>query len=264
MKIAVLVKQTPDTETKPKLSASGDGLDTGEIKWVMNPFDESAVEEALRIKEKAGGDSTVAIISLGPDRCVETIRTALAMGADTGIQVWDASLEKADPYVIANVLAAAVKSLDPDIVLAGKQAIDGDFAQVQSRVAEALDIPQANIVIKLEITGNGKGAKCKASRRVEGGEEVLEFALPAIVSAEKGLNEPRYASLPGIMKAKKKPLDKKSPADLGVSGDALVARAQVTAVLIPEQKRRNTILKGDIPQTAKELVRLLREEAKAI
>ncbi|MEW6774760.1 MAG: electron transfer flavoprotein subunit beta/FixA family protein [Bdellovibrionota bacterium] len=264
MKIAVLVKQTPDTETKPKIGAGGKALDTGEVKWVMNPYDEFAVEEGLRIKEKAGGDSAVVVVSVGPDRCVETIRTALAMGADTGLQVWDAALEKADPFVTANVLAAAVKSLDADIVLCGKQAIDGDFAQTQSRVAEILNIPQANIVTKLELSGFAKGAKAKATRRVEGGEEILEFTLPALVSCEKGINEPRYASLPGIMKAKKKPLDKKAPADIGVSGDGLEPRMDTVEVLIPEQKRRNTIIKGELPQTAKELVRLLREEAKVI
>lgn len=262
MNIVVLVKQTPDTETKPKIAGDGKSLETGDVKWVMNPYDEFAVEEALKTKEKAGGEVTV--ISVGPDRCVETIRTALAMGADKGIQVWDDSLEGADPFVTANVLAGAIKSVDPDIVFAGKQAIDNDAAQTMSRVAEILDIPQANIVVGLEVSGDGKGASCKANRRVEGGEELLEFTLPALVSAEKGLNEPRYASLPGIMKAKKKPFEKKGPGDVGVSGESLGSRQQVVSTVIPEQARRNTIIDGEVPDAAKEMVRLLREEAKVI
>ncbi|MCB0219744.1 MAG: electron transfer flavoprotein subunit beta/FixA family protein [Chrysiogenetes bacterium] len=262
MNIVVLVKQTPDTETKPKIAGDGKSLETGDVKWVMNPYDEFAVEEALKTKEKAGGEVTV--ISVGPDRCVETIRTALAMGADKGVQVWDDSLAGADPYVTANVLAAAIKSVDADVVFAGKQAIDDDAAQTMSRVAEILDVPQANIVVSLEITGDGKGATCKAQRRVEGGEEVLEFTLPALISAEKGLNEPRYASLPGIMKAKKKPFEKKSPADLGADAAALSVKQQVVEASIPEQARRNTILDGEVPAAAAEMVRLLREEAKVI
>lgn len=260
MKIVVLVKQTPDTETKPKITGDKKRLEEGEIKFVMNPYDEFAVEEALKTKEKLGGDSTVTVISLGPDRVVETIRTALAMGADTGIHVWDPALDGTDSYGTAVALAAAVKKAGFDVVFCGKQAIDGDFAQVNSRVAEQLDAPQLNLVTKLELTASGG----KAERRVEGGEEVIEFSLPAVIACEKGLNEPRYASLPGIMKAKKKPVDKLDLAGLGLSAADVKPRLVLQEIRIPEQKRRGVKLTGEVTETAPKLVKLLREEAKVI
>ncbi|MCW5827973.1 MAG: electron transfer flavoprotein subunit beta/FixA family protein [Deltaproteobacteria bacterium] len=260
MKIVVLVKQTPDTETKPKITADKKRLEEGEIKFVMNPYDEFAVEEALKTKEKIGGDSTVTVISLGPDRVVETIRTALAMGADTGIHISDPALDSADSYATAVALAAAAKKAGFDVIFCGKQAIDGDFAQVNSRVAETLDIPQINLTTKLDLSATGG----KAERRIEGGEELIEFPLPALISCEKGLNEPRYASLPGIMKAKKKPLDKHDLAALGLSADAVKPRLQIQEIRIPEQKRRGVKLTGEVTETVPKLVKLLREEAKVI
>ncbi len=260
MKIAVLVKQTPDTETKPKITADKKRLEEGEIKFVMNPYDEFAVEEALKTKEKIGGDSVVTVYSLGPDRVVETIRTALAMGADTGVHVWDAALDGTDSFGTATALAAALKKNGFDVVFCGKQAIDGDFAQVNSRVAELLNVPQLNLVTKLDLSASGG----KAERRVEGGEELIEFPVPAVISCEKGLNEPRYASLPGIMKAKKKPVEKWDLAALGLSAADVKPRLVVQEVRIPEQKRRGVKLTGEVTDTVPKLVKALREEAKVI
>ncbi len=263
MKIIVLMKQTPDTETKPKINGAGTGLDEGDIKWVMCPFDEYAVEEALRIKEKAGGE--VAILCMGPARSVEAIRTGLAMGVDRAVHIDDPAAEGSDSGATALLLAEALKKEEPDIVLAGKQAIDMDCGQVPSRVAEILGMAQVTMCVKLEIAEDGKSAV--AVRRIEGGEEVIDLKLPAVVSCEKGLNEPRYASLPGIMKAKRKKLDPVKVADLGIDTAVVGAGGSKVKILkleLPPEREAGKILEGELEDQAKELVRLLREEAKAV
>ncbi len=208
MNIIACVKQVPDTEAQIKVKADGSGIEDGQIKWVMNPYDEYGVEEALRLKEKNGGDVT--IVSVGPARSMETIRTALAMGADKGIHICDAALDNADAFVTASALAAAIKGIPYDIIFCGQRAIDDDSGQVGAMLAELLGIPQLTLVTKLDFAGSS----VKVIRPIEGAQLSIETSLPCVVTAQKGLNEPRYASLPGIMKAKKKPVDVKNAAAL--------------------------------------------------
>ena len=263
MKILVLLKQTPDTESKIQVSADGARIETAGIKYIINPYDEFAVEEALKIKEKAGSGEVV-IASFGTDAAKELIVKALAMGGDRGLLISNEGLEQADSLVIAKVLAAAVKAENPDLVLCGKQAIDDDNMHVGVMVAELLKWPHVNVVEKLTV--NGKSAT--AEREVEGGMvEVYEVQLPAVFGADKSLNTPRYASLPGIMKAKKKPLDLKKPGDLGVDAGALKGsvRAVVKGFTPPPEKPAGKVFKGeDLEVMVDKVVKLLREEAKVL
>ncbi len=264
MDILVCMKQVPDTETKIQINPEGSGIVTEGIKYVMNPYDEYAVEEALKIKEKLGG--SVTIVSMGPDRATEAIRTALAMGADKGVHLNDAAFEGADSYATAKALAAAIKNVPYDIILGGKQAVDNDNAQVYAALAELLDIPHVSIVTKLEVADDGKSAV--AEREVEGGaKEVIEASLPALFAAQKGLNEPRYASLPGIMKAKKKPIDVVDLAASGLSADEVGeqgSKLKAVAYSLPPERAAGKVLEGDPAELAAQVAKLLREEAKAI
>jgi len=254
--IVACVKQVPDTETLIKVKPDGSGIDETGIKWVMNPYDEFGVEEALRLKEKFGGDVT--IVSVGPARALETIRTALAMGADKGIHINDPAFEGADAYNIAAALTAAIKGIPYDIIFCGQRAIDDDAGQVGSVLAEFLGIPQVTIVTKVDV----EGASIKVVRPIEGAQLLIESSLPCVVTAQKGLNEPRYASLPGIMKAKKKPVDVKDAAGLGVT---VAPKAKVAKTLPPPARPPGKIICGEEPaEKARELVKLLREEAKVI
>lgn len=264
MNILVCLKQVPDTETQIKIAPDGTSIVTDNIKWVMNPYDEYAVEEALRLKEKFGGDVT--IIGVGPKRVTESIRTALAMGADKGILVDDPSLTGSDSLGTARILAAVIKDLDYDIILCGKQGVDDDSGLVGSGLAELLGIPQISIVLKLEVSEDGSSVK--AHREVEGGTLVIEASLPALITAQKGLNEPRYASLPGIMKAKKKPFDVKTLADLGLDASEVGesgAKIKIMQITPPKEREAGKIVEGETPQEkAANLARLLHEEAKLI
>lgn len=256
MNIVACVKQVPDTEAQIKVKGDGSGIDEGGIKWVMNPYDEFGVEESLKLKEKAGGDVT--IVSVGPARAMETIRTALAMGADKGIHIDDPSLYEADAYATAEALAAAIKGIPYDIIFCGQRAIDDDSGQVGSILAEILGIPQVTMVTKLEVAG-----AVKATTPIEGAQLVIESTLPCVITATKGLNEPRYASLPGIMKAKKKPVDVKNAAALGI---AAASKSKVAKFVPPPARPPGKIIcADDTPEgKAAELVKLLREEAKVI
>jgi len=254
--VVACVKQVPDTETLIKVKPDGSGIDETGIKWVMNPYDEYGVEEALRLKEKLGGEVT--IVSLGPARALETIRTALAMGADKGIHINDPALEGADAFAVATALAGAIKNIPYDIIFCGQRAIDDDSGQVGPVLAELLGIPQLTVVTKVEVNGN----TTKVIRPIEGAQLLIESSLPCVVTAQKGLNEPRYATLPGIMKAKKKPVDVKDAAGLGVTIDV---KAKVVKTLPPPARPPGKIICGEEPaEKAKELARLLREEAKVI
>jgi electron transfer flavoprotein beta subunit len=260
----VCLKQVPDTETQIKIAQGGVSVVTDNIKWVMNPYDEYAVEEALRIKEKFGGEVTV--VGVGPKRVTESIRTALAMGADKGILVDDPSALGSDSLGVARILAAVIKDLDYNLVLCGKQGVDDDYGVVGSNLAELLGIPQVSVVVKLEVSGDG--ATIKALREVEGGSLVIEAPLPALVTAQKGLNEPRYASLPGIMKAKKKPLDVKTIADLGLDPAQVGeqgSKIKVVRLTAPAERTAGKIVEGETPEEkAANLAKLLHEEAKVI
>jgi electron transfer flavoprotein beta subunit len=212
MNIYVCIKQVPDTETKIKLNGDSSGIDTTGIKWILSPYDEFAVEEALRLKEKNAG-STVTVLSAGPTRVVDAIRTALAMGCDNGIHV--EIPDNADNNFSAKALAGALKKeAKVDLVFTGKEAIDDGAAQTSQLVAEHFGMPCVTVVLGIEY--GASSLKCK--REVEGGAyEMVETALPALVAAQKGLNEPRYASLPNIMKAKKKEVKSLKAADVGVT-----------------------------------------------
>ncbi|MBC7693387.1 MAG: electron transfer flavoprotein subunit beta/FixA family protein [Methylotenera sp.] len=257
MNIFVCIKQVPDTETKIKLNADATGIDSAGIKWIMSPFDEFAVEEGLRLKEKNAG-STVTVLSAGPARVVDTLRTALAMGADNGIHI--ELPENADNNMSAKALAGALKK-EPqvDIVFMGKEAIDDGAAQVSQLTSEYMGIPCVTVALAVEYSATS--VKCK--REIEGGAfEMIEASLPALIAAQKGLNEPRYASLPNIMKAKKKEVKMLKAADVGVS-DA-DQKIRYKGLQLPPPKPAGKKISGDPAAQAKELVRLLHEEAKVI
>jgi electron transfer flavoprotein beta subunit len=262
--ILVCLKQVPDTESQIKIAPDGISIATENIKWIINPYDEYAVEEALRLREKFGGEVT--IIGVGPKRVTESIRTALAMGADKGILVDDPAITGSDSLGIARILAAVIKDLDYDIILCGKQGVDDDYGIVGSILAELLGIPQISVVLKVEVSEDA--STVKAHREVEGGTLVIESPLPALITAQKGLNEPRYASLPGIMKAKKKPLDVKTIADLGLDASQVGeagTKIKIMQITPPEEREAGKIVEGETPQEmAINLVRLLHEEAKII
>jgi electron transfer flavoprotein beta subunit len=263
LKIIVLVKSVPDTESKIKITADGSGIDPQGIKYVMNPYDEFAVEEAIRIRDRLKDGTTVIAVALGPDRVLEVLRTALAMGADDAIHVSDPAFEGGDAGANARVLAEVIRPLGADLILGGKQGIDDDAAQTMPAIAEHLGIPQALIVIELTLDGRNATAR----RRVEGGDELVALTLPAVVTCEKGLNEPRYASLPGIMKAKKKEIRKVGLADVKLAANQVGAAGSSSKLVryhaLPERPPVKMI-PGDAAQQAKELARLLREEAKVI
>jgi electron transfer flavoprotein beta subunit len=257
VKIGVLIKQVPDTATNIKVNADGTGIDPTGIKFVVNPYDEMSIEEGLKTKEKAGGE--VVIVSLGPVRCVEAIRTGLAMGADKGIHISDEGVT-VDSYLTARVLAKVLEEEKFDVIFCGKQAVDNDSAQVGPMVAEFLNIPQVTVVEKLEVNEANDGAT--ATRRVGGGaREVFAISFPAIIAVEKGINTPRYASLPGIMKAKSKPLTTLKVADLA-GGEQ--AKVQFSNYRLPPERPAGKVLEGEAEQTVPQLVKLLREEAKVI
>lgn len=259
MEIIVLLKQVPATESFIGIADDGVSIKTEDIKWVINPYDEFAVEEALRIRSEHGG--TVTIISAGPERSVEAIRTALAMGADRGMLIKNPLSDNCDGLVIARILAAALKNIKFDLIIAGQRAVDDDNFQVGTAVAEFLSIPNISLIIKQKIT-NGK---IRCYRTVEGGTVVLEAPLPALFTTQKGLNEPRYASLPGIMKAKRKPLDIKSLSDIGIDASEIgEPKAKVLAMKLPPEREGGRIIKGDSSRSiAAELVKVLHKDISA-
>ncbi|HEX9293449.1 MAG TPA: electron transfer flavoprotein subunit beta/FixA family protein [Gemmatimonadales bacterium] len=250
MKIAVCIKRVPDSETRVKIAADGKTIDEAGVKFVMNPYDEFAVEEALRRKEKAGAGE-VAVFCLGPAAAQETIRTALATGADRGVLL-QTDKTPHDPFEAAKIIAAELRGTGWDLILFGRMAIDDYNTQVGTLVAELLGLPCVTAVSHLDIDGT-KGV---AEREIEGGIEVVDFSLPAVLTTDKGLNEPRYPALKGIMAAKKKPLEVK-PAQPGAGALEVVA-------LTPPLERKEGRIVGEGAGAVGELVRLLREEAKVL
>jgi electron transfer flavoprotein beta subunit len=257
------MKQVPDTETLIKIKSDGSGIVTDDIKYVMNPYCEFAVEESLRIKEKHGGQSI--LITMGPAKAVEALRTGLAMGSDRSIHLNDPAFEGADGFATAKALAEAIKKETYDLILCGKQAVDDDMAQVGPALAELLNLPHVTLITKLELSADKK--KAKVEREIEGGKEVIEVSLPAVFTCQKGLNEPRYASLPGIMKAKKKEVKAINLAALGLPADQVGAggaKAKINRFLPPPSRPPGRIVSGEVLEAAQKLVRLLREEAKVV
>ena len=264
MNIVVLVKQVPDTETKIRVGADGKSIETSEIKWIMNPYDEYAVEAALRLQDSVG--ASVTIVSMGPERVVESIRTALAMGADQGVLVDDPATDGSDGLGKAKVLAAALKSLEFDLVFCGHRAVDSDENQVGIMVAELAGIPHLGLAVSVEVADG----KVRIQRPIEGAKVTMEATLPALVTfgGAHAVWNPRYASLPGIMKAKKKPLEEKTLADLGLNPSEFGEGARNLKVLgltPPPARKAGRIVSGDTPEDkARELAKLLHEEAKVI
>ena len=249
MKVLVAVKRVIDYNVKVRVKSDGSGVELANVKMSMNPFDEIGVEEAVRMKE-AGTASEIVAISLGVQQCQETIRTALAMGADRGIHVvTDDALE---PLAVAKLIAAAAAKENPDIVILGKQAIDDDANQTGQMLAALLGWPQATFAS--EVTAENGGLT--VTREVDGGLETIRTSLPAIVTTDLRLNEPRYASLPNIMKAKKKPIDRLTPEELGVD---TAPRLEVLSVVEPEKRAG-----GVKVESVAELVGKLQNEAKVI
>ena len=258
--VIVLLKQVPSTESIIEIDADGTSIKTDELKWVINPYDEFAVEEALRIREAQGG--SVTILTLGREKATEAVRTALAMGADKGILISDPALEGCDNLTTARVLAAAAKQLPCDLIIAGQRAVDDDAYAVGAAVAEAFQIPSIAMVTKVEISDQ----QIRCHRTIDGGVAVIEAPLPALITTQRGLNEPRYASLPGIMKAKKKPLDTPSLADLGLDPQTLTqSKMKITALSMPPERAGGQVIEGETAQEkAAELVRILHEKEKVL
>jgi electron transfer flavoprotein beta subunit len=244
------VKRVPDSEARIKLGGDGTSIDPAGVKFVLNPYDEYAVEEALKLKE-AAGSGEVTVIAVGPDAAQETIRTGLAMGADRGVLLKAEALPL-DPLPVAKALAAEVRDGAYDLVLFGKMAIDDSSHAVGAMVAELLDVPCVSAAAHLEIAG-GKG---RAEREIEGGVEVVEFQLPAVVTADKGLNEPRYPALRGIMMAKKKPLDVK---DVTLDAGGL----EVMTLSYPPDRKEGRIV-GEGADAVPALIDALKNEAKVL
>lgn len=257
MNLYVCIKQVPDTETKIKLNNDQSGIDPTGIKWVISPYDELAIEEALRVKEKNAG-STVTVITGGPDRAVEALRTALAMGADQAIHI--ELPENADSAMTAKALTAALKKeAKVDFVYFGKEALDSGAAYVPQAVAVQMGMPAVTVVSKIEY--NGTTLKC--NREIEGGSfEVVEISSPAVITTEKGLNEPRYATLPNIMKAKKKEVKQLKLADLGIS--TADQKVKLKNFQLPPPKQAGKKIEGDAATQAKALVQALHNEAKVL
>jgi electron transfer flavoprotein beta subunit len=260
MKILVAIKHVPDTETRVKIAADGVSLDESGVKMGLSTFDEYALEEALRIREARGGE--VVLVCAGGEAAQSSLRQGLAMGADRAVLVQGDGLDRADGLARADMIAAVARAEAPDLILVGKYGVGTDEGQTGPMLAEVLDLPHTSGVTELTLGEGTFGAR----REIEGAVEVVEGALPAVVSCDKGLNEPRYPSLKGIMAAKKKPLEIKRVADLGLdSGDLAPGRRVVwESLALPPARHAGRVLTGDAPDTAKELARLLREDAKVI
>jgi electron transfer flavoprotein beta subunit len=263
VKIGVCLKQVPATDARINIKDPESGIDTAGVKWEINPYDEFALEEALRLKD-AKKASKVILFTIGDKGSEQKIREGLARGADAAIRIDDPALAGSDSLGVARVLAAALKAEGVDLVLAGKQAVDGDRAQVPAMIAELLDWPQVLAVAKLEI----EGTDAKAWRNAGGGSrDLIATSLPLVLTADKDLNEPRYASLRGIMMAKRKKIAVKKLSDLGLSADQVGSgAAQVVEHnwSVPSQRAEVHMVPGDGSDAARELVRLLREDAKVI
>jgi electron transfer flavoprotein beta subunit len=245
MKVLVPVKRVLDYNVKPRVKADGTGVDLANVKMSMNPFDEIAVEEAIRLKEgkNGGGVTEIVAVSIGEQKSQETLRTALAMGADRAILV--VSDEKIEPLGVAKLLKAIVEAEKPDLVILGKQAIDDDNNQTGQMLAGLLGVGQATFASKVELASDS----VTVTREVDGGSETEKLSLPAIITTDLRLNEPRYASLPNIMKAKSKPLDQKTPADYGVD----VSPRLTTLKVVEPPKRTAGVKVADVDELVAKL-----------
>jgi electron transfer flavoprotein beta subunit len=249
MKVLVPVKRVVDYNVKVRVKSDGSGVDIANVKMSMNPFDEIAVEEATRLKEK-GVVTEIIAVSVGVTQCQETLRTAMAIGADRGILVETA--DDVQPLAVAKILAALIAKEKPDLIILGKQAIDDDSNQTGQMVAALANLPQGTFASKVEVAGG----KVNVTREVDGGLETVSLSLPAVITTDLRLNEPRYVTLPNIMKAKKKPLETLKPADLGVD-----VTSRIKTLKVSEPPKRSAGIK--VPDVAT-LVAKLKNDAKVI
>lgn len=258
MNAIVCITQVPDTESRIKIGSDGRHVDETGLKFIVSPYDEYALEAAIKVKEAKGGDVTV--LSFGPERVAQALRECLARGATKAVHIKGESKD-ADSLGIARVLAAAIKESPHDLVFFGKQGVGTDNSLVGPMVAELLGLPQVNVVTHLEV-----GDKVTAHREIEGADEVIEVPIPAVITAQKGLNEPRYASLKGIMAAKKITIEARSVTDLGLSEDDVAGkRVRIIALELPPEKKGGRKIEGSDPAAAaKEILKYIREEAKAL
>ncbi|MHA6259400.1 electron transfer flavoprotein subunit beta/FixA family protein [Sporosarcina sp. CAU 1771] len=257
MNIFVLVKRTFDTEER--ITISGGKIAEDGAEFIINPYDEYAIEEAIQVRDANGGEVTV--ITIGDEEAEKQLRTALAMGADKAVLInTEDDLDEMDEFTSAKILAEYLKDKDVDLILAGNVAIDGGSGQVGPRVAELLGINYVTTITKLEIDGTA----VKIVRDVEGDSEMIETSLPLLVTAQQGLNEPRYPSLPGIMQAKRKPLEELELDDLDLEEDDVAAKTETVEIYLPAGKEAGRVLEGDLSDQVAELVNLLKNEAKVI
>lgn len=256
MNVVVLIRQTPDTETKIKLGSDPNKIDTTGITWIINPYDEFAIEKALKIKEQVGSGEVI-LLACGPTRTEEAIRQGLAMGADRAIFIKDDSLEYGDPYTISKLIASELKKLQFDLVLSGKKLIDIESSQVPIFVAEELGLTHVSFVMKfVEVDATNK--KIVVDREADGSHEIIEVQLPALITCDRGEDFPRYPSITGIMKAKKKEITVK----LGTQ--SLESRTEIVGLELPPSRKETKIFEGEVSEKVTALVKALREEAKVI
>ena len=256
MNVVVIIRQTPDTETKIKLDSDGKKIDPTGITWIINPYDEFAIEKALKIKEKINSGEVI-LLACGPSRTEEAIRQGLAMGADRAVFIKDDALENADPFTVSKLIAGELKNMQFDLVLAGKKVIDIESTQIPIFVAEGLGLTHVSFVMKFnDIDAAKKIAVC--DREADGSHEIIEVQLPALITCDRGEDFPRYASITGIMKAKKKEITVKTP-QLPDS-----QRTEIIGMDLPPSRKEAKIFEGEVPEKVAGLVKALREEAKVI
>lgn len=260
MNIFVFVKRVPDTESKIRIDRENNSIIEEELNFVLSPYDEYAVEEALRLREAAGGKVTV--FSIGPDEAKVILKKTIAMGADEAVLIKDDYPEAYDGLRVAKIISRLIKDKYPeyDLLLFGKQSVGADNAQVPAMVAEILGLPQVNVVTKLDIDDN----KGTAIREIEGAAEKISFPLPAVISAQKGLNEPRYETLKGIMMAKRKEIPLISMQDLGLTEKELLPRLELIKMDTPPTREVGKVIEEEPADAAKKLVEFLHKEAKVI
>ena len=254
MKIVVLLKSVPDTASILRIAEDNKSIVTDNLKYIMNPYDEYALEEAVKLKENIGGE--VVLVSLGDDRTKQIMRAALAVGADSAILIKEPFDNLLSSKGVANALASAVKKVSPDIIFAGKQAVDDDASQVPERIAELLGIPHASVVTRFELVDNKVTVDCE----IERGYYTLELFLPVLITVQKGINTPRYPTLPNIMKAKHKGIKEMTLADLGLSADEIAPGSTVNLITLFRQERLIKILDGGMEFRVKHLISILHEK----
>ncbi len=264
MRIAVCIKQVPDAEERLQVAADGKWIDEDEMKFVINESDQYALEEALTLTEAHGGE--VVVFSLGPDRVQDALRKALALGAKRAVHLADPVFHGGDAHATAHALAAAIRSEEFDLVLTGAQSDDAGYGSTGSVLAGMLGVPHAWLVMGLEVEEGG--ASAKVTREMESGmNELFRLQLPAVIEVQAGMNHPRYASLKGIMQAKRKPVDRPTPGDLGLAAEEVGmagSRLEIVDVAFPESSGGAQIFEGDPATAAKALIEKLRNEARVL